>query len=372
MLIIKNFYKIIMKKNKFFLIIILFLTVFFVNLKLLFSETSKNNNQWIYSPILFYSPETKFAIGAAGGYIFHTRKHQRPSTFSSILIFTQKKQIDAQLTGELFLGKNNKYHITSDIRYKKYPDKFFGIGNFTKINDEEIYTLENIKFSISSLKKIGENFNFGFKYTFNSWKDIELEKGGILDLNNISGIEHGKLSGIGLVFTKDTRNNIYSPSKGEYFEINANLYSEVLGSSYNYSSIIINLRKYISIFGSNILATQFLTEFQQGKVPFFELAKIGGQNIMRGYYEGRFRDKNLFVIQSEYRIPMFWRFGLAAFAGLGTTTGKSENLNIKQIKHSFGLGLRYLVNKKEKIHIRLDFGFSKDNAGIYFSIFEAF
>jgi hypothetical protein len=38
---------------------------------------------------------------------------------------------------------------------------------------------------------------------------------------------------------------------------------------------------------------------------------------MRGYYEGRFRERQLYAVQAEYRAHLFWRVGAVGFASLG-------------------------------------------------------
>jgi len=43
------------------------------------------------------------------------------------------------------------------------------------------------------------------------------------------------------------------------------------------------------------------------------------------------------------------------------------------MKYSYGLGLRFQFNKKQKVNLRADIGFGNDgNRGIYFGIEEAF
>ena len=43
------------------------------------------------------------------------------------------------------------------------------------------------------------------------------------------------------------------------------------------------------------------------------------------------------------------------------------------MKYSYGLGLRFLFNKQQKINLRMDIGFGSDGSrGIYFGIQEAF
>ena len=107
-------------------------------------------------------------------------------------------------------------------------------------------------------------------------------------------------------------------------------------------------------------------------MPFYYLSQLGGQNILRGYYQGRFRDKNLAALQAEYRLPLFWKLGGVAFANIGQVAARLSHFTFGNLHYTLGAGLRYLFDKKEKIQIRADIGFSRDSTGFYFSIFEAF
>ena len=93
---------------------------------------------------------------------------------------------------------------------------------------------------------------------------------------------------------------------------------------------------------------------------------------MRGYYEGRYRDKKLLAMQTEYRIPIIWRFGAALFAGAGDVAPALSKFNLSSVKPSYGFGLRYLFDPVEKMCIRIDFGFGKGTSGMYITANEAY
>ena len=94
---------------------------------------------------------------------------------------------------------------------------------------------------------------------------------------------------------------------------------------------------------------------------------------MRGYYEGRYRDRNVVVLQAEYRLPIFWRFGAVGFAGVSDVAHRFRDFKFDNLKYSYGFGLRYLFNKNEKMYVRFDIGFGRGGmSGFYFSVFEAF
>jgi outer membrane translocation and assembly module TamA len=81
----------------------------------------------------------------------------------------------------------------------------------------------------------------------------------------------------------------------------------------------------------------------------------------------------MIIVQTEYRLPLWKRFGLAGFAGGGDVASKLSRFALNDFKTSYGFGLRYAVSPKEKINIRLDWGFGKDPfAGPVITIGEAF
>lgn len=95
--------------------------------------------------------------------------------------------------------------------------------------------------------------------------------------------------------------------------------------------------------------------------------------IMRGYYDGRYTDKNLLAFQAEYRFHLIGRFGMVVFSGVGRVGHTSNDVfSMKHLKPSLGTGLRYAIDKKEKLNLRLDFGVGDRSDGFYFNIIEAF
>ncbi len=330
----------------------------------------------VAAPLIYYTPETRLAFGAAGGLIFRLgdckNSTTRPSSISPLVIYTQEKQFKTLLKTELYF-KKNKYRLETEIKMEKYPNRFYGIGNNTRDEDEEQYTSKSTEFFVSFLKNFGEGFYFGLEYHFSDWTIREVEAGGLLDQGDIPGSKGGTLSGIGVVANRDTRDNIYSPLKGDFFELSAKFYPRFLGSTYEYSAITLNLRKYVKLFSRHVLAFQYVGIVQSGEVPFWELAKLGGQYNMRGLYEGQFRDKSSVAMQVEYRVPLFWRIGFVGFGSLGKVAPSISQINFKDLKAGYGVGIRLMFDKKERIQVRFDYGFGgKGRSGFYASIFEAF
>ena len=96
---------------------------------------------------------------------------------------------------------------------------------------------------------------------------------------------------------------------------------------------------------------------------------------MRGYYLGRFRDRNLLAGQIEYRMLPFSfakRWGATVFAGTGLVYNSLPTSRGDHLLLAGGAGLRFLLFRKKDVWIRLDLAFTKEGQGVYIYIGEAF
>ena len=109
-----------------------------------------------------------------------------------------------------------------------------------------------------------------------------------------------------------------------------------------------------------------------GKVPFQEMSTLGGPSDMRGYQAGRYRDDFAAYAQVEYRLPLFWRFSLAAFASAGNVSPDPGRYSLHGFKYTGGGGIRFRFNE-EKFTLRCDYAVTGEGgSNFYFSANEAF
>ena len=77
--------------------------------------------------------------------------------------------------------------------------------------------------------------------------------------------------------------------------------------------------------------------------------------------------------QLEYRKSFSKRWGYVLFGTVGNVSENIIEYNFRTLKYSFGSGVRYMFNKKERVNLRADIGIGADgNSGVYFGIEEAF
>jgi outer membrane protein assembly factor BamA len=114
-----------------------------------------------------------------------------------------------------------------------------------------------------------------------------------------------------------------------------------------------------------------------GDVPLNQLPQLGGSNLMRGYYQGRFRDIHYLASQIEYRflpLPLGFskRIGASVFASTGTVFSNAEKLVLQNFRGAAGGGLKFLLFPKKDIFVRFDYAMTSEGSGFYFFIREAF
>jgi hypothetical protein len=336
---------------------------------------AKHRNGFLALPIIYYRPETKLAFGGAGIYYFrpsNSLPETRASSIRAGLIYTTANQIIAKIQPQIFL-EDEKYFVSGDVSYFKFPDKFYGIGNDTPTSAEEDFIPQVFRFRAGFEYQFLPRLFGGVLYNFYNHRILEYTKGGELIQGTIPGSRGGKVSGVGLSLKWDTRDNIFASTRGVYFTATAITYQNFLGSDFSYTKYTLDLRQYITIIPGQQLAFQFYGGFLSGEPPFQSLHRLGGEKLLRGYREGRYSDRNYMLLQGEYRFPLYWRFGAVVFAGIGDVSSRIGTFRLPEFKPSYGFGFRFAVSEEERLNIRLDFGFGQPgNSGFYLTASEAF
>lgn len=336
-----------------------------------------HKNGLFFTPLLYYSPDTQWGFGGAGVYAFHlkdkldTLDYTRASYIQFLADYTTNRQTDVWSVWSIFTRKE-RYYFKGEMRFRNFPDRFYGIGNNTSLDNEEFYSYNLISFKSLFLRKIYQKFFVGFDYHFSNEFGFKHEAGGVLETGSIIGYNGGIGSGLGAVAILDTRDNVINSYTGDYAEIATYYYTKYLGSTFSFTDISGQYLKFWQVRPKHILAWQTKARFTFGGTPFLDLSMVGNDDLLRGYPRNRYRDNHFFGTQLEYRFPLFWRFGMTTFAGAGDVFSRPQDLSWRSMKYSVGLGLRILVNTAERLNIRIDYGYGSGGGYFYFSVAEAF
>lgn len=348
-----------------------------VDTKEIRSERKTKKNGVLASPFIFYKPDTDIIFGGLGMYYFRLKnknrshKETRLSFAQAIFQYTLNDQIDFQTGWNVFLP-NESYISKGFFRFKDYPDVFYGIGNNTNEDDNLTYAYNTLIFNTSIAKKLAPGTFLGLEYKYASTYNIDFEEPASEILDNVAGVNGGINSGLGIIFTIDKRDNVVNASKGYLLEFSKYIYTPKLGSTFKYSNVNFTFNKYFNLGNHQVLATNTVANLNSGDPSFISMAIVGGERILRSYAMNRFRDKNFIGTQIEYRRHLFWKLGMVGFIGIGDVFDKTNELAWDKAKYSYGMGLRIMLNKQERMNFRLDYGRGRDSNGVYLTVTEAF
>lgn len=321
-------------------------------------------------PVLYYTPETRLAYGATVNLFFQPEPDTRPTSIFPVAVYTQNKQIIAKVDYDLY-ALNEKLHIYGRVGYYDYPETFWGVGH-TPREMQEDYTRRQWRFNIYPQVKVLPNLYVGGIYEFENTSFPDTEPQGLIETARVPGSRGGLISGLGLLLNFDTRDHIYFPTKGSYNQVYVTRFAGALGSDYEYSKLQTDLRLYRNVAANHILAARLYNESISGNVPFNRMGWLGGSERMRGFYEGRFRDKHLLILQMEYRLPLTRLFGLDFFGAFGDVAPEFNRFFMNQARFTYGGGVRFQLLEAQKINVRVDYGISEEGGSLYVEIFEAF
>ncbi|MEO1049856.1 MAG: BamA/TamA family outer membrane protein [Bacteroidota bacterium] len=354
------------------------------------SDSVKDRNgRLLVLPVITFSPETSLRLGAIGVYYFRFKGSSPQTQLSTIkfpITYTLENQAKIRFSYEIFFRENS--HILKGFaEWVRFPFQFYGIGADTEDEDEEIYTSRMIAFNFNYFKQFEGNIFAGFRFIRTDSRIVEREPDGLLAQEGlIPGNNGGIVTGVGLLGRIDKRDNNFNATRGIFIETALTTYQPWLGSDFEFTKLEFDFRKFFYPLKKHVFAIQGVFEHNWGTPSFETLALLGGDEINRGHFEGRFRDNSLWAAQAEYRLPIGrsnWiderdkipfkeRWGIVGFAGFGSVSPDITNPEFGEVKTALGFGVRYLALPKERINVRLDFGFGTQRPGFYFNIREAF
>ncbi len=325
-------------------------------------------------PLVFYTPETRWGFGAAAFLSFRfdgEPEYSRPSQLQLGGAYTLENQILAYLPFQLYWD-DEKYTTFGELGWYRYNYFFYGIGNDVPEDFEELYGVDYPRIRATFMREFFPEFYSGIRLVADDFKTNDLDPEGLLADQRITGSGGGLNAALGVIFNFDNRDNYFESHSGTYAELDIDRYGAYVGSDFEYTQLRVDIRSFYTFSQKNVIAFNIFSESIYGDAPFISLALLGGNKRMRGFYEGRYRDKTSAIFQAEYRRDIIGRLGAIAFASSGAVGNGYDKLALTNIRFTYGAGLRFAVNKEDRINIRLDAGVGNGQPAFYLTIGEAF
>jgi hypothetical protein len=349
--------------------------------KMFFEKDTTKKGSFVILPVISSAPETGLEAGGSALYSFYTdtlSKNTRVSNIFAYATITTKGQSRLNLSSSYWSPQNN-YHFTGTVGYINFPFDFYGVGNNTIKADADRLGQKRVRVNFTAEKRIGSNVYIGLVAGGLDFRFHDQEGAGIFTTDPaIEGTHGGTTLHVGPSFVFDSRNNNTYTTKGAMLTSHFNFMHGVGGNN-NLTGGFLNVEftQFFALSKRFVLGFDIQSQNWTGnQSPFYLLPALGSDEMMRGYYNGRFRDRNLLAGQTELRYRMSERFGIVGFLGTGEVFNKEFSVN--QLKPNYGGGLRYFFDVQKGLSIRIDYGVGEKRpgesrqSGVYVGLGEAF
>jgi hemolysin activation/secretion protein len=117
-----------------------------------------------------------------------------------------------------------------------------------------------------------------------------------------------------------------------------------------------------------VIAWDVNTCKKSGEIPLWDTCRLE----LRGFPATRYLGKKSLSAQVEARWKFYKRWGMVAFAGGGIIGSATTDEFEDDVIPSYGLGLRFMVMKSQRINIRVDYARSDESSAWYLGVTEYF
>jgi outer membrane protein assembly factor BamA len=327
-------------------------------------------------PLIYYTPETKFALGALFIKNLWKEKEGHTSNILGAASLTLNNQTLVSLSPRLYFDQGD-WEVMGTLLYNYFPNKFYGRGVNNSVSSPEDYTENSFVMGAGIGRNLFSRFLLRAGVSEDRRKIVEYQTPGLI-ANEIQNVAQSlEVISLNLGLEWDERDYPQSPRQGSWYRVTQFWYEprdrEGGKALARFRKIDFDLRQYVSLAPKWVGAAQvFFSEAQGDQVPFQYLNSIGGGARMRGYFNGQYRDLSLGLAQGELRYDLRPKWVTSVFAGVARMATRVSDLSSADSYYSGGLGLHYVLDPENKTKLRLDLGFTGKDTGFYFLIGDAF
>ena len=318
-----------------------------------------------------YASDTKFGLGMVAAGLYRTDPNDSILPSSNVSLFGDVSSVGFYMLGVRgnHIAPAGRYRIDYHLYFYSFPSDFWGIGYEMGDNDDNKSDMKRwqAQAEASFLFRVADNFYVGPMAAYDYVIGKQIERPELLQ-----GMDkHTWNVGAGVSLVYDNRDNLTNPHRGIYLNLKQMFRPKFMGNDYAFSTTHFRFDAYQQLGKGTILAEDFGANLNFGNPSWGMMAELGGTSSMRGYYEGRYRDKHSLEATVELRQHVWKRNGIVVWAGAGTVFPKFSSLRSRQILPNAGVGYRWEF--KKNVNVRLDYGFGKSGqSGFLFNINEAF
>jgi hypothetical protein len=154
-----------------------------------------------------------------------------------------------------------------------------------------------------------------------------------------------------------------NPRRGGQYKIVLQQFDDRDLGRYTFRRVDVDLQQYVSLLRDRrVLALRAFASSSDADagqaVPFYYQRTLGGPDDLRGFRQFRFRDRNLLLLQAEYRWEIFTAVDGAIFYDAGRVAPRFGDLSLGDLESDYGIGFRFGTRNGVFLRVEGAFGSS--------------
>ncbi len=319
-----------------------------------------------------YSKTNKLGLGLLGSGLYRIDRSDTLTSPSDLSIYA-----NISTTGFYSVGidgntifRRSQRRLSYDLSFKSTPRDIWGIGYTAGDRNTPSEIVEQrYNIQLHFQQHLVEHAYIGLLFNFDHTQGHDFDEQSLAYINHQKS--HYTATGIGVSLEYDSRDFIPNPSRGIYISLQQLFYAKGLGNCpRSLWKTIVQFDIYKQLWKSGLIAFDLYSELNSKGTPWSLLARLGGGERMRGYYEGQYTDRNMVSCQIELRQHIWRRIGGVVWGGAGNVFSSVDRFRWRETLPNYGIGLRWEL--KKRINVRMDYGFGRSTSSFLLSINEAF
>ena len=265
--------------------------------------------------------------------------------------------------GGMVTSEDGRYRWRGGVVRTDLNLDFFGIGG----RDAGIgYSLDGWASVQHGMVRLGDSdaWLVGRWNYFNLQSSFGAAEGspGLVDVGRES-----RASGLGGSLEYDSRDNIFTPSRGFKGSLELTFYAPAFGSDQSFRTGRAEGFNYWPVGRSVVLGARGDLRTATDRAPLYLLPYVD----LRGVPVMRLQDQNTLVAEGEVRWNLDPRWALVGFGGAGRAWGFRTDYAEGEGTVSKGVGVRYLLARRLGLYAGIDWAWSTQDHAWYFQIGSA-
>lgn len=319
-----------------------------------------------FVPIVAPITEPAVGLGAAGALVFidkqksGNRRTNTPPNITAVgglatedgsdglFALDSRHWLDDRLQTIVVLGSLN-IHLD-----------YYGLGDNSPLRSHPIpYQLDPFGGKAQIRYRLGSSrAKVGLAYSLAETR-IDFETEGTAGQPSAEG--DSRLGGLTPAFTYDSRNNIFTPTRGIYTEARLGIYREFLGSDAEYQMADLVLIGYYPLHPRVFAGVRGLGSLSSEATPFYLRPFV----YMRGLAAMVYQGEQIAQLEAEVRYQFWKRFSVVGFGGIGQAWSDAEGETRGEPVTAIGTGCRYEIARDYGLHMGFDVAWGPDEFAFY-------